>query len=127
MPKAPRPANALPTVQTVVDGNTIIVKLPQETHNQIDSVKYTAMVPANARLAGLVRKQEMSDQHKLVPFTFSEIELPNAKPGVTPRIRTKLPDSHYVFCYDDRCQRGYLLVTPRSSDHGELKFQLIWD
>ncbi|HYV38734.1 MAG TPA: C25 family cysteine peptidase, partial [Gemmataceae bacterium] len=127
MPKPARPDGALAPVRHVVQGNTIIVTLPDEKHGQINSAKYSAVVPANARLAGLVKKQDMSDQHKLVPFTFAEVELPDAKPGVTPRIRTNLPDTHYVFCYDERCQRGYLLVTPRAKDHGELKFQLDWE
>jgi hypothetical protein len=126
MPRPALPENALPPVRHVVKGNTIIVKLPEEAHDKITSAKYQAVVPANARLAGLVRKQEMSDQHQLVPFVFAEVELPKAKPG-TPTVRTKLPDTHWVFCYDQRCQRGYLLVTPRASDQGELRFQLTWE
>jgi Peptidase family C25 len=127
LPKPATPDDALAKVQHVVKGDTIVVTLPNEKHDRISSAKYLAEVPANARLAGLVRKQEMADQHKLVPFTFAEIELPQAPPGKTPKIRTKLPETHWVFCYDDRCQRGYLLVTPRASDHGELKFQLLWE
>jgi Peptidase family C25 len=127
LPRPTRPDDALDLVKHVVEGNTIIVTLPSEVHDSIISEKYVAVVPANARLAGLVRKQDMADQHKLVPFTFAEVNLPNAKPGLTPKIRTKLPETHWVFCYDERCQRGYLLVTPRAKDHGELRFQLVWE
>jgi Peptidase family C25 len=127
LPRPTPPDGALATVQHVVKGDTIMITLPSETHDKITSAKYLAVVPANARLAGLVRKQDMADQHKLVPFTFAEVQLPQAVPGKTPRIQTRLPETHWVFCYDDRCQRGYLLVTPRASDHGELKFQVVWD
>jgi Peptidase family C25 len=127
LPRPTPPDGALATVQHVVKGDTITITLPSEMHDKITSAKYQAVVPANARLAGLVRKQEMADQHKLVPFTFAEVLLPRAVPGKTPRIQTRLPETHWVFCYDDRCQRGYLLVTPRASDHGELKFQVVWD
>jgi hypothetical protein len=127
MPRPAVPEGAVAPVQHVVKGNTIIVTLPDETHDTIDTPRYQVTVPANARLAGLVRKQEMSDQHKLVPFVFAQIELPQAVPGKTPVIRTRLPQTHWVFCYDDRCQRGYLLVTPRAIDQGELRFHIDWE
>jgi hypothetical protein len=127
MPHAEAPEQAVAPVKHVVIGNTIVVTLPDETHDKIDTPRYQAVVPANARLAGLVRKQDMVDQHKLVPFVFAEVLVPKAVPGKTPHIRTRLPETHWVFCYDDRCQRGYLLVTPRASDHGELRFQISWE
>jgi Peptidase family C25 len=127
LPHPEVPDGALAPVHHVVKGNDIIVTLPAEVHDEITSAKYLAVVPANARLAGLVRKQDMLDQHKLVPFTFAEVNLPQAVPGKTPKVHTKLPETHWVFCYDDRCQRGYLLVTPRTSDHGELRFHLVWE
>src|SRR5207253_7937991 len=115
MPRPTPPENAVPAVRHVVKGNTIIVQLPDDTHDKIETPKYEATVPANARLAGLVRKQEMADQHRLVPFVFAEVELPKAPPGKTPTVRTRMPETHWVFCYDQRCQRGYLLLTPRAS------------
>jgi hypothetical protein len=127
LPRPSRPDSSLATVKHVVQGNSIVVTLPTESHDAISSAKYLAVVPANARLAGLVRKQDMQDQHKLVPFTFAEVILPQAKPGMKPKLRTTLPDTHWVFCYDDRCQRGYLLVTPRAKDHGEIRFQVSWE
>jgi hypothetical protein len=127
MPRAAADALAVPPVKHVIKGNTIVVTLPDEAHDKIDTPRYQAVVPANARLAGLVRKQDMVDQHKLVPFVFAEVQLPKAIPGKTPQIRTRLPDTHWVFCYDDRCRRGYLLLTPRASDHGDLRFQVTWE
>jgi hypothetical protein len=121
------PDDALAPVSHVVKGNTITVSLPEETHEKVDSAKYQAVVPANARLAGLVKKQEMADQHQLVPFVFAEIHLANAKKGATPTIHTRMPSTHWVFCYDQRCQLGYLLVTPRAKDKGELRFQVSWE
>jgi hypothetical protein len=127
LPRPTRPDGALAPVTHVVKGNSIVVNLPEEVHDEITSARYSAVVPANARLAGLVRKQDMPDQHKLVPFTFAEVHFPQAKQGYTPKLRTKLPETHWVFCYDDRCQRGYLLVTPRAKDQGELRFHIDWE
>jgi len=127
MPRPVVPEEAVAPVKHVVKGNTIVVTLPDEAHDKIDTPRYQAIVPANARLAGLVRKQDMVDQHKLVPFVFAEVQVPKAVPGKTPHIRTRLPETHWVFCYDERCQRGYLLVTPRASDHGDLRFQISWE
>jgi hypothetical protein len=126
MPRPTPPEGAVTAVKHTVKGNTMVVTLPDETHQKIDTPKYQATVPANARLAGLVSKQDMADQHKLVPFVFAEVEFPQAVPGKMPSIRTRLPETHWVFCYDERCQRGYLLVTPRAADHGELRFQVSW-
>jgi hypothetical protein len=121
------PDGAVTAVKHVVQGNSIVVTLPEETHDTIDTPRYQATVPANARLAGLVRKQDMADQHKLVPFVFAEVQLSKAEAGKTPRLHTRLPDTHWVFCYDERCQRGYLLVTPRAKDHGDLRWQITWE
>jgi hypothetical protein len=71
----------------------------------------------NARLAGLLRKEkDDEDRHPLVPFVFAEVSLPRGKPGQTPVLKTRLPSSHWVFCWDERRRCGYLLVTPRGKD-----------
>jgi hypothetical protein len=127
MPKPPRPPQALPPVGHIVKGNTIVITLPDAVHDKVESSKFQTMMRPNARLAGLVSKQQHSDTHRLVPFVFAEVHLPRAIPGKTPTLRTKLPETHWVFCYDQRLQRGYLLVTPRNSDQGELRFQLGWE
>jgi hypothetical protein len=127
MPRPARPAEALPSVRHVVQGNTIVVTLPDAAHDTVESAKYQAAMRPNARLAGLVSKQQGSDVHRLVPFVFAEVDLPKAVPGKTPQLRTKLPETHWVFCYDGRLRRGYLLVTPRQADRGELRFQVAWE
>jgi hypothetical protein len=127
MPRPTSPEGAVAPVKHVVQGNTITLMLPDDTHDKVESAKYHATVPANARLAGLVRKEEMADRHQLVPFVFAEVQLPKAVAGKTPHLKTKLPETHWVFCYDERCQRGYLLVTPRAKDQGELRFQVAWE
>jgi hypothetical protein len=127
LPRPVRPAEALPAVKHVVKGNTIVIALPDAVHDKVESAKYQAAMRANARLAGLVSKQQDSDIHRLVPFVFAEVQLSKGLPGKTPQLRTKLPETHWVFCYDQRLQRGYLLVTPRNSDQGELRFQVCWE
>jgi hypothetical protein len=127
MPKPAKPQAALAPVRHDVKGNTIVITLPDATHDKVESAKYQTAMRPNARLAGLVSKQQDSDVHRLVPFVFAEVHLPRAAPDKMPKVRTKLPETHWVFCYDSRLQRGYLLVTPRSSDQGELRFQLGWE
>ena len=44
-----------------------------------------------------------------------------------PDLRSRLPDKNWVFCWDARRRVGYLLVTPRPRDQGELRFHVEWD
>ena len=108
-------------------GNTITVTLPAQTHDKVVTAKYQAAMAANARLAGLVRKHKDEDGQPLVPLVFAEVHLPHAHPGTTPRLSSRLPASHYVFCWDPRRHSGYLLVTPRAQDEGELRFHVHWE
>jgi hypothetical protein len=82
---------------------------------------------ANARLAGLVRKHKDEDGKPLVPLVFAEVHLPQARAGMTPRLSSRLPSSHYVFCWDARRRSGYLLITPRAQDDEELRFHVHWE
>ena len=45
---------------------------------------------------------------------------------MTPRLRSRLPASHWVFLWDARRKTGYLLATPRDLDAGELRFRVEW-
>jgi hypothetical protein len=110
-----------------VHGNTITVTLPTQTHDKVLTTKYQTAMAANARLAGLVRKQKDEDGQPLVPLVFAEIRLPQARNGETPRLHSRLPSSHYVFCWDARRRCGYLLVTPRAQDNAELRFHVQWE
>ena len=106
-------------------GNTIVVDLPSELHGKVITSKYQVRMPPNSRLAGLVRKTK-EDGQPLVPFVFAEVHLPRRRPGQAPRLRTRLPASHWVFVWDQRRRTGYLLATPRLRDSGELRFQIDW-
>ena len=93
----------------------------------MESDKFQVEMPPNARLAGLIRKEEGDDAEKpLVPFVFAEVALPKAPAGHVPELHAKLPASHYVFCWDERRRTGYLLVTPRPRDEKELRFRVSW-
>jgi hypothetical protein len=81
----------------------------------------------NARLAGLLSKDPDEDGRRLVPFLFAEVHLPKVPRDKVPQLRSRLPASHWVFCWDQRRQRGYLLVTPRPKDEKELRFQVEWE
>jgi hypothetical protein len=126
LPRPERPAGALPAVKHEVQGNTIIVSLPKKRHEKVVSEKFQVEMPPNARLAGLIRKEGKEDEKPLVPFVFSEVALPKAPAGHVPELHTKLPASHYVFCWDQRRRTGYLLVTPRARDENELRFRVTW-
>jgi hypothetical protein len=82
---------------------------------------------ANARLGGLLTKADETETHRLVPLAFAEVALPGAPPGKTPRLHGRVPESRWVFCYDARRRSGYLLVMPRATDGGELRFHLSWE
>ena len=62
-----------------------------------------------------------------MPLVFAEVHLPRARAGQTPRLRSRLPSSHWVFCWDDRRRCGYLLATPAAAaTRGELRFHVDW-
>jgi hypothetical protein len=127
--KLPRPQpgeSFLAPVRHEVNGHTIVVDLPEESHAAVKTEKYQIAMAPNARLAGLVRKQTSEDRHPLVPFVFAEVHLPRARPGQVPRLKSRLPSSHWVFCWDERRRCGYLLVTPRANDKKEIRFNVEW-
>ena len=55
------------------------------------------------------------------------MHLPKAPPGRTPRLRSRLPERNWVFCWDARRACGYLLITPRARDEGEVRFRVEWE
>ena len=126
LPPVGPPEGALPQVRHHVNGNTIVLETPAETHGPITSTKYQADMLPNARLAGLIRREKDEDTQPLVPFLFAEVHLPGGKPGQAPVLHSKLPSSHYVFCWDARRQSGYLLVMPRANEEKELRFHVEW-
>jgi hypothetical protein len=121
------PEDALPPVRHVVHGNTILLHLPDTAHEKATTSKYQAQMLHNARLAGLLSKEADEDGKPLVPFIFSEIHFPKAPAGRTPHLRSRLPESHWVFCWDQRRSCGYLLITPRAKDRHELRFYVDWN
>jgi hypothetical protein len=126
LPRPPAPPDALPAVRHHVQGNTIVVTLPEATHTRVVSEQYQVAMRPNARLAGLLNKGD-GDSHALVPLVFQEVALPAASPGKAPRLRSRLPGRNWVFCWDARRLTGYLLAAPRSTDHGELRFHIDWE
>ncbi len=125
LPQPEMPEGALPPVRHEVTGNTIVLQLPGETYDKVKASKYQVTMQPNGRLAGLLRK-EKDDEKPLVPFVFAEVHLPRARPGQTPRLRSKLPSSYYVFVWDERRRCGYLLAEPRARDEKELRFHVEW-
>jgi len=126
LPLPERPADALAGVRHEVDGNTIIVTLPAKTYDKVASNKFNVAMAPNARLAGLIRKEEDDSNKPLVPFVFAEVSLPKAPTGRIPELHARLSPSHYVFCWDERRRTGYLLVTPRTDGEKELRFHVTW-
>jgi hypothetical protein len=127
LPKPAAPASALPAVHHELRGNTLVVSLPSATYGKVVTARYQVEMPPNGRLAGLVQPHQADEEGQpLVPFVFAEVRLPRPASGQTPRLTGKLPDSHYVFCWDDRRSTGYLLALPRAKDR-ELRFQVEWE
>jgi hypothetical protein len=118
-------ATGQPGVAHEVHGNSIVIKLPDTAYDKVVNGDFRAQMRPNARLAGLIRSDPDAGKH-LVPFVFAEVHLPRASPQQTPRLRSRLPESHWVFCWDARRRCGYLLVTPRPRDERELRFHVDW-
>ncbi len=124
LPAPERPKNALPPIRHEVKGKYLIVTLPAQRHDKVMSSKFQAEMPANARMAGLVRKEKDDDGQPLVPFVFLEVALPKAPEGMVPVLHSRLPERHWVFNWDARRRCGYLLAAPRTRDQGELRFRI---
>lgn len=126
----PRPepaAGTLPPVRHLVSGDTIVVTLPAATYEPVATSKYVTQMQPNARLAGLLQRgADDGGKARLVPFVFAEVHLPDAPPGQTPRLRSRLPSRDWVFLWDRRRRCGYLLAVPRPRGN-ELRFEVAWD
>lgn len=121
-------AHSLPTpARHQLKGNTLIVNLPQAPSEKVTSAKYQAQVRPSVRLAGLLRKVEDPEKQELVPLVFLEIPLTGGESGQVPRLSGRLPARNWVFSWDERRQRGYLLLIPRERDGEEIRFQVKWD
>ena len=127
LPRPQRPTDAVTGVSHAVHGDTITVQVPDARDEKITSGKYLVRMPANARLAGLLRKEKKEDGQPLVPFVFVEVKLPRARAGVVPQLSSKLPTSHWVFNWDARRGVGYLLVEPQAKNENELRFHVKWE
>jgi len=127
LPAPPRPAEALAHVQHQVRGDKLVVKLPQAVYENVAVGHFHASMRPNARLAGLITRDEEPEGavRHLVPFVFVEVHLPDAA-GRTPQLECSLPERSWVFNWDARRQMGYLLVTPRPRGQKELYFQVKW-
>jgi hypothetical protein len=104
-----------------------VLTLPEAVYDGVKKKGYQAQNWPNARMAGLLRKEIGEDDRFLVPFLFAEVHLPKARPGVTPRLTSKVPARHWVFSWDERRRCGYLLVAPRPRDEREVRFHIDYD
>ncbi len=125
LPRPARPDSALAGVRHAVAGNTIVIEIPHELHGKVSCARYEVRMPPNSRLAGLVRRPRQESVQPLVPLLFAEVHLPRARAGLTPRLRSRLPASQWVFVWDQRRRTGYLLaLAPRQGD--EVRFRVEW-
>jgi hypothetical protein len=126
LPLPPAPRESLPVVGHEVHGRTIRVSLPETPYPKVVTSKYQIAMRPNAVIAGLLRGGD-EDGKRLVPFVFAEVRLRRPHPGQVPRLHSRIPGRQWVFCWDDRRQVGYLLITPRAKDQTELHFHVKWD
>jgi hypothetical protein len=120
------PQESLPTVRAKVQGNRILLTVPEEPYDRAVSDRYRAQMWPNSRLAGYITRQSDDDTKRLMAFLFAEVQFPKAPAGKTPHLKSRVPSDRYVFTWDARRQAGYLLVLPRSKDRGEIRFQVEW-
>lgn len=114
-------------VRHEVQGNNIVVSLPEKPESSVQTEKYRTELLPNERAAGLVKKEKIEDRRPLVPFVFVEVHLPRARMGLTPHLSSRLPSNRWVFCWDERRRCGYLLVVPRGQDTEEMRFHVRWE
>jgi hypothetical protein len=127
LPQPPVPSDALPIVQSTVRGDVLTLTLPDEAYPKVHTGEFETQLWPNARLAGLVTKDRVDDERRLVPMLYAEVALPKAPAGKTPRLTSRLPDENWVFAWDARRRTGYLLALPRARDREHLRFQIHWE
>src|SRR5262249_52847654 len=125
LPARAAPPEALPPVRHEVRGSTLVLRLPDAMHERVVTSKYQARIAANARLAGLVRREKDAESEG-VPVVFAAVRLPGAPGGWGQKLASRLPTSHWVFTWDARRRCGYLLATPREKDRDEIRFHIDW-
>lgn len=126
LPAPEKPADALPNVRVEVQGQRITVHIPEETYPQVKSERYQAQLWPNARLAGLIARNEDEDTKRLVPLLFAEVTLPQAPTGRVPRLKSALQERNYVLAWDARRKTGYLLIAPGAKERSEIRFTVEW-
>ena len=127
LPQPPIPTDALPIVRCTVRGETLTLTVPDESYAKVHTGEFETQLWPNARLAGLVTKNRVDDERRLVPMLYAEVALPKAPAGKTPRLSSRLPEDNWVFAWDARRQTGYLLALPRARDREQIRFQIHWD
>ncbi len=121
------PEGSLPPVRHEVKGKTITLSVPEKAYDPVKSEKFQARMWPNARLAGLLTRDEEGDERHLVPLLFMEVALPKVPADRTPTLHGRLSEKNWVFLWDARRRSGYLLVRPPSREQRELRFSVKWD
>jgi Peptidase family C25 len=127
LPQPPIPTDALPIVRCTVRGESLTLTVPDESYPKVHTGEFETQLWPNARLAGLVTKNRVDDERRLVPMLYAEVALPKAPAGKTPRLSSRLPEDNWVFAWDARRQTGYLLALPRARDREQIRFQIHWE
>jgi hypothetical protein len=127
LPHPPVPEASRPGVTHKIESNVITVNVPEAQYDKVVTTKFQSQMWPNARLAGLLGAAEEDEEAPLVNFVFVEVSLPKGTADKTPRLTSKIPSRNWTFCWDSRRRTGYLLVTPRASDRGEIRFVVKYD
>jgi hypothetical protein len=125
LPRPARPADGLAPVQHEVRNKHLTITLPEQAYSRVSTTKYQAQMRPNARLAGLLTKDDEDESH-LVPFVFVEFAVPDAPDGKTLVLHSKLSAKSWVSIWDARRKAGFVLITPRTQEK-ELRFRIDWD
>lgn len=126
LPQPQVPDDALERAKLHVYSESLTVTMPADTYDKVQTGRYETELWPNARLAGLVTKNDKSAVRRLVPMLFAEVHLPRAPLGKVPHLTSKLPEQNWVFSWDPRRRVGYLLALPRSRDRELVRFHVEW-
>lgn len=114
-------------IRATSNGDRVTVSIPSARLPEVSGTKYRASLPANGRLAGLLRAAEQGKPQEMVPLVYAEFPLKSPGAGYEPRLTGSLASGRRVLLYDPRRERGVLVLIPSTNDEVAYRFRVQWE